>query len=168
MLVRFVPVEARNTERMIVEPNREPYEAERRESALVQQFMAQMAKDGHSAARLMITPVGEAKPIYTDLYFEDDGLLIEAKGSVDRDSIRMAIGQIMDYRRFIKPGSRCAILLPSRPRPDLVELLSFAGIEIHYAHGEKFEVVYPAGESYETSTKATGSVPPELSRGGVA
>jgi hypothetical protein len=168
MLVRFVPVEARNTERMVVEPTREPHEAERRESALVQQFMSLMAKDGHSAARLMITPVGEAKSIYTDLYFEDDGLLIEAKGSVDRDSIRMAIGQITDYRRFIKPGSRCAILLPSRPRPDLVELLGFAGIEIHYAHGQKFEVIYPPGGSIETSMEATVSAPLGLSRDGVA
>jgi hypothetical protein len=153
-VVRFVPVEERNTERMVVEPSRELYEAERRESALVQQFKSLMEKQGHSAVRLMITPVGEAKPIFTDLYFEDYGLLVEAKGSVDRNSIRMAIGQIADYRRFIEPGSRCAILLPSRPRQDLVELLGFAGIEIHYRSGEKFDVLHPAEERYETSAGA--------------
>jgi hypothetical protein len=91
----------------------------------------------------MITPVGEAKPVFSDLYFEDCGLLIEAKGGVDRESIRMAIGQITDYRRFIKPDSRCGILLPSLPRRDLVDLLGFAGIEIHYIVGDSLEVHHP-------------------------
>lgn len=148
---------------MVVEPNREPYEAERRESALVQQYMSVMAKQGHLAARLMITPVGEARPIFTDLYFEEHGLLVEAKGGVDRDSIRMAIGQVTDYRRFVKDGTRCALLLPSRPRQDLVDLLSFAEIEIHYVKAEKFEVIYPSGVSRETSVGEPNPIPSGLS-----
>ena len=88
----------------------------------------------------MITPVGEAKLIFSDLYFEDCNLLMEAKGGVDRESIRMAIGQLTDYRRF-KPQCRCAILLPAPPRRDLVDLLKFAGVEIHCPVGDGFEVV---------------------------
>ena len=125
--------------------------------------MSVMAKQGYSAVRLMITPVGEAKPIFTDLYFEGHGLLVEAKGGVDRDSIRMAIGQVMDYRRFVKSGARCAVLLPSRPRQDLVDLLGFAGIEVHYLEAEKFEVVYPAELSRETTAGEPNSLPSVLS-----
>jgi hypothetical protein len=40
--VRFVAVEERYTERMVVEPSREPYEAERRESDLVRKYKAMM------------------------------------------------------------------------------------------------------------------------------
>ena len=36
--VKLVPVEEQNTEPAFAEPNREPYEAERRESRLVQAF----------------------------------------------------------------------------------------------------------------------------------
>lgn len=140
LVVRLVAVEERNTERMIVEPNRKPYEAERRESDLVQRYKSAMERRGHTAARLMIVPVGEAKPIYSDLYFEDCDLLVEAKGGIDRESIRMAIGQLSDYRRF-KPKCRCAVLLPGKPRQDLIELLEFAGIEIHLPADEGFRII---------------------------
>jgi len=142
-IVILVPVEERNTERMVVEPSREPYEAERRESELVQRFKAAMEKEGRSAGRLKITPEGEAKPIFTDLYFKEEGLLVEAKGSTDRMSVRMAIGQLMDYRRFAKAKCRCAVLLPSRPRADLVQLLSYAGIALYYPNARKFDAVFP-------------------------
>jgi hypothetical protein len=39
----------------------------------------------------------------------------------------MAIGQLMDYRRFVQPSARLAVLLPSKPRDDLSDLL--AGIQ---------------------------------------
>jgi hypothetical protein len=128
---------------MVVEPSRAPYEAERRESELVQRFKTVMEKQGYSAGRLKITPEGEAKPLFTDLYFEEQGLLLEAKGSVDRMSIRMAIGQLMDYRRFAKRKCLCAVLLPSRPRADLLKLLSYAGIGLYYPNAEKFDAVLP-------------------------
>jgi hypothetical protein len=41
--------------------------------------------------------------------------LIEAKGSVSRDAMQMAIGQIYDYRRFAEAGIGLAILLPELP-----------------------------------------------------
>jgi hypothetical protein len=142
-IVRTVPVEERNTERMVVEPSRQPYEAERRESALVQRFKVAMEKQGHRARRLEIIPPGEVNSLFTDLYFEDKRLLVEAKGGVDRNSIRMGIGQLMDYRRFVNPKPRCAILLPSRPREDLVQLLAYAGIVLYYPNGEAFDAVQP-------------------------
>jgi hypothetical protein len=40
-------------------------------------------------------------------------------------SIRMALWQLLDYRRFVKQA-RCAILVPSKPRPDIAELVRSA------------------------------------------
>ena len=57
---------------------------------------------------------------------------IEAKGSVSPDAIRMAIGQIFDYKRFASSKTAVSTLLPERPRPDLVELIESAGINMIY------------------------------------
>ena len=37
-------------------------------------------------------------------------------------SVRLALGQVLDYGRFVS-GSRLAVLLPETPPADLVELL---------------------------------------------
>jgi hypothetical protein len=37
-------------------------------------------------------------------------------------SVRLALGQVLDYGRYIE-GSRLAVLLPEAPAADLVELL---------------------------------------------
>jgi hypothetical protein len=139
--VANVPVEARNTEKAFVDPDREPYEAERRESALVQRFKEFMERQGHAVERLKITPAGEAKPLFSDLYIKALGLLIEAKGSTDRMSIRMAIGQLIDYRRFVDPTVRCAVLVPCLPREDLLKLLGYAGVSVYYPTKAAFTLV---------------------------
>jgi hypothetical protein len=46
----------------------------------------------------------------------------EAKGSADRMSVRLSLGQVLDYGRYVE-GSRLAVLLPEAPAADLVELL---------------------------------------------
>lgn len=137
--VANVPVEENNTERTLVDPAREPYEAERRESALVQRFKEYMQNQQHTVERFRITPAGEAKPIFTDAYVKDLKILVEAKGSIDRNSIRMAIGQLLDYRRFIEETTvTCAILLPELPRKDLLQLLAYAGIFIYFPEKQNF------------------------------
>ena len=40
-----------------------------------------------------------------DLFDDDRGVLVEAKANADRGGVRMAIGQLKDYRRMI--GSEC-------------------------------------------------------------
>jgi hypothetical protein len=137
-IVQEVPVESQFTERMLVEPDREPYEAERREAKLLLAFRDYLVHEGHAVVRLRILPEGEVKPILSDVFVSATGLLVEAKGSIDRNSIRMAIGQLMDYRRFVK-NPRCAILLPERPREDLVSLIRNAGIGIYWPHKNSFE-----------------------------
>jgi hypothetical protein len=63
---------------------------------------------------------------------------IEAKGNVSRDAITMAIGQIFDYKRFASTKTAVSILLPERPRRDLVELIESAGINMIYQAEDAF------------------------------
>src|SRR5262249_16070621 len=81
-LIEEVPDESSNTEKAVVEPSREPYEAERLEAKLVQKFIAWSRRAGREYKRFRIVPRGEAKPIFSDLYCKENNQLIEAKGSV--------------------------------------------------------------------------------------
>ena len=81
---------------------------------------------------------GEAKPIFSDLYVEATGLLVEVEGSVERGAIRMALGQLLDYRRFVEKAT-CAIVRPERPRQDLVALIQSAGVGLYWPEGDRFE-----------------------------
>jgi hypothetical protein len=122
--VEEVPVERQMTEVAWVNPRAAGHEASRREQRLVLAYRDYLIAQGHNdVGRLKIIPDGERRPLFTDLYCPSLNLLVEAKGSVERGSIRMAIGQLADYRRFLSPAPICAMLLPSRPRPDLLALL---------------------------------------------
>ena len=55
---------------------------------------------------------------------------MEAIGSTDRNAIRMAIGRLCDYRRFVPAGVTCAVLLPELPREDLQKLLASMGVGV--------------------------------------
>jgi hypothetical protein len=136
-IVQSVPVEERHTEKSVVEPSREPYESERRESKLVENFKRYLQDRGHIVTRHRILPPGEHKPIFTDVYDHTADLLIEAKGTVTRDAIRMAIGQLADYARFL-PTATCIMLVPERPRVDLVTLCQSQGIAIVWPTGRSF------------------------------
>ena len=72
------------------------------------------------------------------------GTLVEAKGTVERNAIRLAIGQLADYKRFVDDGApkHLAVLVPSEPREDLRKLLA----------GEGIEVIYPEGSTFKDST----------------
>jgi hypothetical protein len=61
--VDHVDIEDRNTERMCVEPTREPYTAERKESELVHAFRDHLKAQGCAVTRLRIQPAGEAVPV---------------------------------------------------------------------------------------------------------
>ncbi|TMK55792.1 MAG: restriction endonuclease [Actinobacteria bacterium] len=129
-----VPIEQQQTERAFVAPSHEPYEAERREQKLVLELEAHLRKLGHEVVRQRIVPESEARPLFTDLYDASTGTLVEAKGTVERGAIRMAIGQLVDYKRFVADGApaRLAVLLPKPPRPDLIDLLGSQGIDLIY------------------------------------
>lgn len=54
----------------------------------------------------------------------------------------MAIGQLMDYGRFVQPSPRLAVLLPSKPRDDLRDLLTTVDVGIVWRDGDGFIEVY--------------------------
>jgi hypothetical protein len=126
---REVPVEQQYTERTRVSPRGEVYEVDRREQRLVLAYQRFLEELGSSVGRFELKPEGEGKPIYCDLYDKTRAVLVEAKGKATRNDIRMAIGQLADYGRFMNPQCRRAILLPTRPRPDLERLLRSEGID---------------------------------------
>lgn len=141
-----VGIEEQWTEKFFVDPSREPYEGERREAKLVIDLRNRLRQIGHECSRLMIRPDGELKPLFTDLYDATSNLLVEAKGVTTREAIRMSIGQLADYSRFV-PDARRVVLVPSRPRADLEALAESQGVIS----------LWPTDEGY-------GSSDPELAR----
>jgi len=76
----------------------------------------------------VIPTKGDGGTLETDGWDEQRGLLIEAKSFSGRAHIQMAIGQLLDYRRFLPDVEEMALLVPTRPADDLVELLHSLGI----------------------------------------
>ncbi len=92
----------------------------RREAGLVLEFAAHLVQIGHDVCAHEY-PVGEIS-LRNDIADETTRTLWEAKSSVDRSSVRNAIGQLLDYRRFEPADWQIGILLPRRPHDDLLEL----------------------------------------------
>ena len=138
--VEQVSVEEQHTERAFVTPNREPYALERAEASLVLRYRLYLQGQGHTVTRLRVIPAGEAAPLYSDLSDETDAELIEAKASVTRDQIRHAVGQLLDYGRFVEARAR-TVLVPSRPRDDLMAYLRSVGIGVVYPNAGAWTVV---------------------------
>jgi hypothetical protein len=136
--VEDVAFEERWSERAFVAPTRKADEAERREHALVLAFRDHLLGKGHEVAHLKIVPPGEAKPLFADLLDRTANTLFEAKGTVGRDALRAAVGQLLDYRRFLEPSPRLAVLLPSAPRDDLRAYLQSAGVGVVWREGKRF------------------------------
>jgi hypothetical protein len=135
--IEVVPVEEHHTERSFVTPDREPYELERREAVLVHKYREELRREGHKVSRLRVVPPGESYPLYSDLWDETALELIEAKGAATRDQLRAAVGQLLDYGRFVD-AKRRSVLLPSRPRADLLAYLHAAGVVAIYPKGEEW------------------------------
>jgi len=116
--------------------------AERREAALITTYLEFRRASGLSRLhRLKIKPKGEVQPLFTDLYDPDSKVIIEAKGTVTREAIRMAVGQLLDYSRFVDQA-KLAILLPEGPRQDLLDFLdSYSIAVIAPRQGGRFETV---------------------------
>jgi hypothetical protein len=75
----------------------------------------------------------------TDLFDVSAKVLYEAKGRVDRNSIRLAIGQLLDYRRHIDPEPEAlAILLPKAPHDDLKDLIESVDIKLVFEEDGRF------------------------------
>ncbi|MEU7820163.1 hypothetical protein [Catellatospora sp. NPDC049133] len=129
--VREVALEATNLTTVAV-PATPPTIAQKREAELVARFKAWMGPN-HIFTRHEIVPPGHFKALYTDLYERTANELYEAKASATREAIRMAVGQLLDYRRHIKVDNlRLVILVPKRPSADLLDFIRSVGAECCY------------------------------------
>jgi hypothetical protein len=93
----------------------------RREAKLQKAYKKYLEKTvGHTVSRHKIKIDGQV--LYTDLYDETTDDLIEVKSSNDRVTVRLALGQILDYARIIKPTHK-TVVFPAKPVQGVVELL---------------------------------------------
>jgi len=112
----------------------------RKESKLLEEYRKFRNKNGESALkRYRIKPKGQQQSLWTDGWDEDKKTLIEAKSSSSRNHIRLAIGQLLDYKRHIDPKpKKIVILLPTRPQDDLIDLVKGLKIELIFKEGGTF------------------------------
>lgn len=90
------------------------------EAKLVAEYVAWMG----ATARFSRNYIREAK-LFVDLFDRTHWQLIEAKVSTSRESMRMAIGRLRDYRRFYPARHpSLAVFLASQPKADCVRLLT--------------------------------------------
>lgn len=118
-----VPIEEGEVEGYDVSPPATIKRAKRREARLVRDFRAFLEAQGDEVSRKKCLPPRASHPLYSDLFNRTRGHLIEAKASRSRGDIRMAIGQLADYTRFVQGVTRRAVLLEAKPHPDLLALL---------------------------------------------
>ncbi|MFE7288416.1 hypothetical protein ACFU90_28890 [Streptomyces noursei] len=111
--------------------------AVRHEAELTQAYKGFLDSAGHQTGAFQIKVKGLTSTLRTDLYDATDHVLYEAKGSNSREDVRMALGQILDYSRYVKaPGRgeepKRVILLPAAPTPDMYTLLDRYDVGVVY------------------------------------
>lgn len=121
---QLVSLERRLVDSGLVQLSMDPVTFQRREAALIERYQA---SPGRKLQRNHVRIPGTAISMFTDLYDAERDELIEAKGSVARTQIRLALGQLLDYRRFVQPKFM-AVLLSQRPDDDLIALLHEYGV----------------------------------------
>ena len=119
------------------------YEIEHKEKKLVNRYKKYLEK--HNLGTLKKSKIfipAENVNLETDGWIVESRTLLEAKAHSNREYIRMAIGQLLDYKRHHDPiPSKLAILLPESPNDDLKDLLFTQSIDIVYEKDDKFHVI---------------------------
>ena len=116
-------LESHLIETFMVSPAVNEIKGERREADLVNRYARWLRADGHQVIRKQINLPGAVGALYTDLFDVTAGELVEAKGSASRYHVRLGLGQVLDYSRYLHPSHQ-AVLLPVRPNDELVGLLT--------------------------------------------
>ena len=105
--------------------------AHREEGQLVAHFETWLRQQGHDVQRARIRIPGERHELVTDSYDTTDNVLYEAKSRSERATVRLAIGQLLDYLRFV-PDARGRLLLPEEPNPDIKRLIHSCGFGLAF------------------------------------
>jgi hypothetical protein len=121
----LVDVESNEVEEFEQRRSDETVVARKREAELTKEFRVYLEAKGHEVKRYRLTVPSSISPLFTDEFDLTDGVLYEAKASASRQSIRMAIGQLFDYRRYIdRDDVSLSVLVPTRPSDDMIDLLA--------------------------------------------
>jgi hypothetical protein len=83
--------------------------------------------------------------LYTDLYDETADDLIEVKSSIERNTMRLALGQILDYAEILKPAHR-TVLVPERPALGIIDLFHRHGVRVVWSDGDDFASSKPSDD----------------------
>jgi hypothetical protein len=108
---------------------------DKKEARLVEEYnLYRKGKKLEDLKRHSLQPPLFKTNFFTDGFEAESKTLIEAKKSHKRENIRMAIGQLLDYRKLLEEDNvkvnNLAILVPSCPSKDLLELLKDLKIKI--------------------------------------
>lgn len=111
--------------------------ARRSESVLRQGFESWLTHQGHEVRRVLLYPDNEKNPLVTDTYDETNGVLYEAKSNIDRATVRLGVGQLLDYLRFFD-DVKGSLLLPSEPSEDLCSFIFSCGLSLTFPQGNSW------------------------------
>ena len=134
----LVDVESNEVEEYEQKRTDETVVAKKRESELTKAFRTYLEAKGHDVKRYRLATPSSVSPLFTDEFDLTDGVLYEAKSSASRQAIRMAIGQLFDYRRYIaRDDVSLSVLVPTRPSDDMVDLLASLDIGCMVRNGRR-------------------------------
>ena len=123
--------EAGGAEEYLARPGVDAAEKERREHELLLRYVEHLRRGGAVVNR-RVYRVGSARPLACDAFDETNNVLIEAGATADRNSLRLAVGRLLDYARFHHPRPVLRVVLAREPGPDLVVYLTGLGIQLAY------------------------------------
>ncbi|MFI5955528.1 hypothetical protein [Cryptosporangium sp. NPDC051539] len=137
--LRIVPPEKPSTEAIFYLSEERATEATQTEAILREKFRSWRDPNGDRLEGIEI-PVG-GSTLRVDLYDQASSLLIEVKAKPDRFHLRLAVGQLFDYRRYLKRSdidANLAVLVPEPPSADLMDLLNSANIGAIWPTADSF------------------------------
>lgn len=124
--VRVVDPERPSTEPVLVSSKEQEREAKQEEAVLRESFRRWRDPNGERLRGIEI-PTSNST-LRVDLFDTEDNLLIEVKARAERNYLRLAVGQLYDYRRYLGFVVNLAVLIPQRPLGDLMGLLDAAHV----------------------------------------
>lgn len=110
----------------------------RAEALLVQAYADHMKAHGHGVTGRHYEVPGESRPLRADLLVRDLDVLVEAKATVERNAIRLGIGQLLDYRLLDDEHPDLAMLLPLKPSANLLALLASLDIAAIWPYADGY------------------------------
>ncbi|MGA5442487.1 hypothetical protein ACPCKW_23625 [Streptomyces griseoincarnatus] len=90
---------------------------------------------GAEVTGYLITVAGGEEELTVDLFDLTRHELVVARASADQGTVLSAFGEVLYVGRFFAPAPGRLVLVPSRPRPDLVELLHETNVTLAWPAG---------------------------------